>query len=93
MGDDDDDIDYKNINKNNNNNKATVPVREFHERSIIPDRTTHNNGPKVAILDKTIKAAHSIVTAIPNSHNLHSTITEKLQKYTDLTEKLEGCGN
>ena len=62
-------------------------------RSITPDRTIHNNGPKVAIFDKTIKAAHSIDTAIPNSHNLHSTITEKLQKYTDLKEGLEECGN
>jgi hypothetical protein len=56
----------------------------YYETSIIPDRTVHNYGPKVAILDKTIKAAHSIDTAIPNSHNFHSTITEKLQKYTDL---------
>jgi hypothetical protein len=47
----------------------------------------------VAILDKTITAAQSIDTAIPNSHNLHSTITEKLQKFTDLKEGLEGCGN
>jgi len=51
----------------------------YYERSVIPDRTNHNNGPKVAIFDKTIKAAHSIYVAIPNSHNLQSTITERLQ--------------
>jgi hypothetical protein len=28
--------------------------------------------------------------AIPNSHNLHSSITEKLQKYTDLKKELIG---
>jgi hypothetical protein len=56
----------------------------YYDRSIIPDRTTHSNGPKVAILDKTIKAAHSIDTSIPNRHILHNTITEKLQKFTDL---------
>ena len=37
-------------------------------------------------LDKTIK--YLTYVAIPNSHNLHSTITEKLQKYTDLKEEL-----
>ena len=36
--------------------------------------------------DKTIKEAHLIDAAIPNSHNLHITITEKLQQYTDLKE-------
>ena len=40
------------------------------------------------MLDKIIKEAYSIDVAIPNSHNLHSTITEKLQKYTDLKEDL-----
>jgi hypothetical protein len=39
-------------------------------------------------LDKTSKAAHSTDVAIHNSHVLHSTITEKLQKYTDLKEEL-----
>jgi len=40
------------------------------------------------ILDKTIKATHSVDAAIPNSHKLHSTVTGKLQKYTDLKEEL-----
>jgi hypothetical protein len=31
-----------------------------------------------------------MAVAIPNSHNLHSTITEKLQMYTDLKEQLIG---
>jgi len=37
-------------------------------------------------LDKTIKEAHLIDAAIPNSNNLHSPITEKLQQQTDLKE-------
>jgi hypothetical protein len=36
------------------------------------------------MFDKTIRAAHSVDTAVPNSHNLHSSITKKPQKYTDL---------
>jgi hypothetical protein len=39
------------------------------------------------ILDKTIKQAHSTDVAIPTSHKLHSTITEKLQNYADLQEE------
>jgi len=34
------------------------------------------------------KETHSVDVAIPNSHNLRRTITEKLQKYTDLQEEL-----
>jgi hypothetical protein len=44
--------------------------------------------PDIVMLDKTVKEAHSIDAAIPNSHSLHCTITEKLQKYTDLKEEL-----
>jgi hypothetical protein len=46
---------------------------------IITDRTPHNNRPNVLILDKTVKKAYLIDVAIPNSHNLHSTITERFQ--------------
>jgi hypothetical protein len=40
------------------------------------------------MLDKTVKSAYSVDAAIPNSHNLHSTITQQLQKYTDFKEEL-----
>jgi hypothetical protein len=40
------------------------------------------------MFDKTIKEAYLTAAAIPSSHTLHSTITEKLQKYTDLQEEL-----
>jgi hypothetical protein len=38
--------------------------------------------------NKSIKEECLIDAAIPSSHSLHSTITEKLQKYTDLKEEL-----
>jgi hypothetical protein len=41
------------------------------------------------MLDKTIKEVHSVDVAIPNSDNFHSTITEKLQEYTDLKQGLQ----
>jgi hypothetical protein len=33
------------------------------------------------MLHKTTKEAHSLAVAIPSSHNLHRTITERMQKY------------
>jgi hypothetical protein len=52
----------------------------------ITDRTPHNNRPNilVVILNKTVKEVYVIDVAIPNSHNLHSTITERFHKYKDL---------
>jgi len=37
---------------------------------------------------KTTKEAYLVDAVIHNSHNLHSIITKKLQKYTDLKEEL-----
>jgi len=51
-------------------------------------RTIHNYTLVVVILDKTIREACIINVAIPNIHNLHGTVVEKLQKYTDLKEEL-----
>ena len=57
-----------------------------YDRSIITDWTFLNNRLHIVILDKTIKEAYLVDVAIPNSHNLHSTITQKLQKYNGLKE-------
>jgi hypothetical protein len=59
----------------------------YNDSSII-DWTIHNNKADIVICNKTIKEAQSIDVAIPNSHNLHSTINEKCLKYTDLKEGL-----
>jgi hypothetical protein len=47
---------------------------------ITTDRTVQNR-PDIDTLEKKMKEAYAIDVAIPNSHNLHSTITEKLKKY------------
>jgi hypothetical protein len=41
----------------------------------------------MVILYKTIKETYSVDVAISNSHNLHSTITKKFQKFADLKEE------
>ena len=40
------------------------------------------------MFDKTVKESFLIDAAIPSSHSLLGTIMEKLQKYTDLKEKI-----
>jgi hypothetical protein len=40
------------------------------------------------MLKKAIKMTYLIDVAVPNSHDHHSTITEKLQKYTDIKVEL-----
>jgi hypothetical protein len=50
--------------------------------------STHNNRPDRVMLHKTTKETHSVDIATPNSHNIHSTITERFQKYANLKESL-----
>jgi hypothetical protein len=64
-----------------------------YDRSIITNWTILNNRSDIVILGKPIKEAYLIDVAIPNSHNFYSTITENLQKYTDLKEEIIRCGN
>ena len=40
------------------------------------------------MFDRNIKQAYLIDSATPNSHILHSTLTEKIHKATDLKEEL-----
>jgi hypothetical protein len=64
-----------------------------YDRSVITYPTIHNYRPGTAVLDKPSKKCththtHTLYTAMPNNHNLHSTITQKLLTYTDLKEEL-----
>ena len=54
---------------------STDKLYEYNDRSVT-DWTIHNNRADIVILTKAIKEAHLIDVAIPNSHNLHSTINE-----------------
>ena len=49
--------------------------------SITIDRTQ-------VILDRTNKETHLIDASVPNSRNLHRTITKKPQKYMELKEEI-----
>jgi hypothetical protein len=60
----------------------------YYDMSIMTDQTIHYNRLHIVTLDRHIKQTYSIDVAIPNSHNLHRTITEKPQKYADLKEEV-----
>ena len=60
----------------------------YYDRFKITDRVIHNNRPDVVVLKVTIKQAYLADVGIPNANKPRSTITERLQKYTDLKEEL-----
>ena len=59
-----------------------------YDMSITTDRTVQTYRLGVVMLDKTFKETCLIDVEIPDSQNLHSTITEKVPNYTDLKEGL-----
>ena len=54
----------------------------------MTNRTIHNYMLVIVILHTTIRETCLKDVAIPNSHNLQSSVIEKLQKYTDVKEEL-----
>jgi hypothetical protein len=57
----------------------------YNDRSVVTNMVSMTIDWTEIYLTKPSKK-HSIDVAIPNIHNLHSTITKKLHKYTDLKE-------
>ncbi|XP_072939818.1 uncharacterized protein [Epargyreus clarus] len=60
----------------------------YFDRGIFTDRTIHFNRPDITLINKTNKTGYLIDIAIPNTHNLQTTIAEKLSKYTELKEEI-----
>lgn len=61
----------------------------YWDRTIITDKTIHYNRPDITVHDKTNRTVYLIDIAIPNSHNIQTTISEKLSKYQDLAIELK----
>jgi hypothetical protein len=68
-------------------------VRLYFDRAILTDRTIHYNRPDITLLDRLNSKALIIDIAIPNSHNLQTTIPRKSQNTPNLRRKLPACGN
>jgi hypothetical protein len=83
-------LEYNNNNNNNNNNnykytQANVLENDnfklYWNRSILTDKTIPFNGPDITFMNKKTKNTFLIDIAVPNTHNLSKTITDKQNKY------------
>ena len=52
------------------------------------DDDDNNNNNNIVMIDKNVKELYVTAAATTNSHNQYSTITDRLQKYTELKEEL-----
>jgi len=68
----DDKDDDNNDDDDNNNNDKTIPF----------------NGPDVTFMNKKTKNTRLIDIAVPNTHNLTKTITDKQNKYQELANEI-----
>ncbi|CAG4968893.1 unnamed protein product [Colias eurytheme] len=65
----------------------------YFDRAILTDRTVHYNRPDITMIDKVNKAAYLIDIAIPNTHNIQSTISHKINKYLELKDEITRMWN
>jgi len=56
----------------------------YWNRSIFTDKTRTFNRPDITSMDKKTKDTFLIDIAVPNTHNLAKTITDKQNKYQEL---------
>jgi hypothetical protein len=60
----------------------------YWNRSIITDRTVPSNRSDITFTNKRTKNTFLIDIALPNTHNLAKTITEKQNKYQELAKEV-----
>jgi hypothetical protein len=77
---------FNNNNNNNNNNNVLENdnFKLYWNRSIMSDKTIPANRPDITFKNKKTKTTYLIDIAVPNTHNLAKTITEKQNKYQEL---------
>lgn len=61
----------------------------YWDRTIITDKMIAHNRPDITLIDKINRITYLIDIAIPNTHNLQSSHTEKVSKYTDLAIEIK----
>ena len=60
----------------------------YWNRSILTDKTIPFNWPDITFTNKEIKKPFLIDIAVPNTHNLAKTITDKQNKYQELANEI-----
>jgi hypothetical protein len=83
------------VNNNNNNyNNAPANVLEnenlklYWNRSILTNKTIPFSRPDIAFMNNKTKNTFLIDIAVPNTHNLAKTVTDKENKYQELTNEV-----
>lgn len=67
---------------------GSVNYKIYYDRSVITDRTICHNRPDILLHDKKESIVYLIDIAVPNTHNMQTTINEKVRKYTELAEEV-----
>jgi hypothetical protein len=60
----------------------------YWNRSIITDKTITSDRPDITIINKNTKTTFLKDIAVPNTHNLAKTITDKQNKYQELANEI-----
>jgi len=60
----------------------------YWNRSVLTDRTAPFNGSDITFVNKRTKNSCLIDIAVPNTHNLAKTITDKQNKYQELANEI-----
>jgi hypothetical protein len=60
----------------------------YWNRRILTDKTIPFNRPDITLMNKKTKNAFLIDIAVPNTHNLAKTITDKQNKYQELANQI-----
>jgi hypothetical protein len=55
----------------------------YWNRSIITDKTIPANRPDITLTNRKTKTTYLIDIAVPNTHNLTKTVSEKQSKYQE----------
>ncbi|KAL0851472.1 hypothetical protein ABMA28_007269 [Loxostege sticticalis] len=61
--------------------------RMYFDRAILTDKTIYCNRPDITVLDKLNKTVYFIDVAIPITHNIKKTISDKIHKHSELKEE------
>jgi len=60
----------------------------YLNRSILTDKTISFNRPDISFMNKKTKNTFLVDIAVPNTHNLAKTITDKQNKYQELANEI-----
>jgi len=62
-------------------------IKLYWNRSILMDKTIPVNRPDITSMNKKTKNTPLIDTAVPNTHNIAKTITDKQNNYQELANE------